>query len=273
MNPQTANTTDSDTEQSEGTEGMFSNPFAKVSLFKEDKPNILAWISLFVGIAIGCMFMYFVVVPSAKNAIRSQFESEERDYASQLNVQGAAIQSKESEIVQLQIQVSELEDRIGDLDTGMLDPFVYDPLFDAANMVIVLLKKGDETTSDEILATADAVFAMNLSNTSATESVEMSETAATLYATLCESSYPRAIEIASEKADQAYAADDYANATIYYQQVYNFDPDNAKAVYSLGLCYEAEGQFEQASMYYNIILELFPDSSYYQNAVDRLGGL
>jgi tetratricopeptide (TPR) repeat protein len=52
---------------------------------------------------------------------------------------------------------------------------------------------------------------------------------------------------------------------------YNYDPDNFNSIYFIGRSYHRLGDYDNARIYYEIIINDFPDSKRYDNAVNYLG--
>ena len=73
---ETTNTLKKDEVSSEAAQGI-----EPVSNYKEDKPNIMAWVNLFLGMAVGIAFTFLLIVPTAKANIREEYEKEKMDYS------------------------------------------------------------------------------------------------------------------------------------------------------------------------------------------------
>lgn len=65
--------------------------------YMEEKPNVMAWVTLVVGALVGVLVTFFLIVPTAKKNIRAEFTKEQLDYSSELRIKEAAITSLEKE--------------------------------------------------------------------------------------------------------------------------------------------------------------------------------
>ncbi|MBO7403208.1 MAG: tetratricopeptide repeat protein [Lachnospiraceae bacterium] len=92
----------------------FSSSKLEAEVVKEeeldDGPNMMAFISLIAGILIGVAVVFFLVVPSREQRIRDDYLAKEKNYSENLNIKITRINSLENDVVQLQLQKTELEE-------------------------------------------------------------------------------------------------------------------------------------------------------------------
>lgn len=62
----------------------------------------------------------------------------------------------------------------------------------------------------------------------------------------------------------------YTEAIQSFEASFKADPTRSGALYYIGLCYEAQGNDERAMTYFTQLVEDFPDSDYYYNALSRM---
>ncbi len=91
----------------------------------DDGPNVMAFISLIAGILIGVAVVFFLIVPSREQSIRSEFLAEEKDYSENLNIKIAKIKSLEDELSQLTLQKQEVDKALQEAE-AMLEYVHFD---------------------------------------------------------------------------------------------------------------------------------------------------
>lgn len=102
---------DSQSQQSE--EYDFTGTGASKSrIYTEDKPNFLAVITFFIGLAIGIAVVYILAVPNIKSDIRRDYEERERQIGIEVSKTNADISSYESKIRILENENTDLKSRI-----------------------------------------------------------------------------------------------------------------------------------------------------------------
>lgn len=239
-----------------------------ITRYREDKPNVLAWVNWFLGIAIGIAVTFLLIVPTAKNNIRSEYELQKRDYASELNVQIANISSKEQEITALKMQLKEKEDELAAAITSGFSPNFYDAYFEVIESYQAFLAKGNDADEDEILTMAEILYALK------TEGYT-SQAAITLLAAMKEALFPPAAEIAFTQGKKFFDNENDVQAALNLLLAsYHYKPENELLLYYLGQTYQKLEQFEEASMYYNKLLDTYPDSSLQDDVrrkIDEMG--
>lgn len=89
-----------------------SNGIFATFSYKEDKPSIMPYVNLVIGVLIGALVVYYLIVPTVKKDIRAEYESNKVDYSSELASKQALLTQKDKTISSLNRRVSELEDEV-----------------------------------------------------------------------------------------------------------------------------------------------------------------
>lgn len=242
-----------------------THSIAPISSYKEDKPNILAFVSLVAGVLIGIAVVFFLIVPTVKDNIRKEYEKEELDFSSQLNVQLATINSKDKEIESLNTKLEEAERKLQDLASEAYDEEMYDNLLSAFRLYIGV-KTAENASEDDILNLAEAISKVM------PDSME-SEVAKESYSMMKEEIFPLAFKAEYEVGRGYFDANDYEKAAKSLEKAYIYNPVYDYTLYYLGKTYQELKDTEKAVIYYGELIENCPDSSLVDYATQRLESL
>lgn len=226
-----------------------------LSSYKEDKPNIIAFVNLVLGVIIGVAIMAFLVIPSMKKNITTDENANYVDYSSGLSQQA----SKEETINSLQQDKDELEQKVESL-TAQIDSFVipenksalYDPLFDATEQYMSEMVKPESERNFTVVA--DILGSIDEANYESEESVK-------LLNRLKEEIYPSVAIIHYQSGHSLYTAEKYDEALAELAKAMAFDPTDVNAIYFTARAYHRLDNKERAIFYYNIVVTDYPDSS------------
>jgi tetratricopeptide (TPR) repeat protein len=237
------------------TEARGTGAIMPVSSYREDKPNIMAFINLVVGVVIGLAVTAFLVVPTLKHRW-SESNPDVVDYGAEL----AQMEENEKTIASLQSEKEELEHKVEQLQT-QLDNIVipedksilYNPLLQVTQLYLAELDKSererDYLTVAEQLTTIDETKLDN-------------EDAKALVTILRDAVYPTVARLYYKKGhDQLYNSGKYEEALEELEKAMYFDPTDVDAVYFIARSYHRLGDHPNAAIYYNIVITDFPDSS------------
>jgi len=244
-----------------------SSTIMPVSSYREDKPNIMAFVNLIIGVLIGIAVTAFLIVPSIKRNNVADNNQDYVDYSAGL----AALEEKEAAIAKLQEENAELNKKINDLQAKLdgieipeVNPRLYDPLFEAASLYMDELKKRerdrDYTQIAEILRNIDA-------------GKYESEQSLQLIDRLKQEIFPIVSKIHYDKGHKLYSNYKYEEALDELFLAYNYDQTNVDAIYFIARSYHRLEDYESARTYYEMIVNDFSDSRRYQNAAEFLESL
>lgn len=235
-----------------------------ISSYKEDKPNIIAYVNLIIGVLIGLAVGAILLYPSFKNKDVSDNNQKYVDYSAGL----AAIEEKEATITTLQEEKFALEERVvklqAELDGIELpehNPRIYDSLFEATNLYIGELVK--EEGERELLQLAELLRLIDTSNYE-------SDAALQLLDYLKGEIYPTASKEYYDRGHDFYSDYKYEEALEDLHIALQYAPDDVNAIYFLARSYHRLVDYESAQLYYEMIVNDYPDSKRYKNAKSYL---
>ncbi|MDE7211658.1 MAG: tetratricopeptide repeat protein [Lachnospiraceae bacterium] len=234
--------------------------------YSEDKPNIMAWVTLVVGALLGVLVTFFLIVPNAQKSIRNEFEKEQLDYSSELRIKEAAITSLEKEAELWKTRYEETQRELSGIVVPEYDVEMYNDLFLTLQNYLVVSVKEDATVN-ELIELAGQLSELD------TERMDNADAKA-LVQKMQKGIGDRVAEPAYTLGRQAYDDEDYEQAAIYLQASYDYGFHNDYCCYYLGRSYQQMGAYEQAAEYYRILLSQFPSSSlsgYTRTRLEEMG--
>ncbi len=233
-----------------------ADAYKTITPYKEEKPSILPFVNVLIGIIIGLAIMYCLILPhmrsnEAENANKNFKEYSQNQAAADSNVTTLKSNNEKltKQIEQLQQQIEELQGTEATGDVNMLDE--YDSLFKAVKSYIA----GDkESAADKIVD----IEKDTLSSSAAKD----------IYKKIKSETFADASEKAFEEGRDAYNGDgdyagnqDYDKAIELLDKALKYDKDNTDAMYFLGRCYQKKEDKEKAKEYYENIINNYPTSS------------
>lgn len=246
-------------------ENSITSSIMPISSYKEDKPNIMAFVNLVVGVIIGIAVTAFLILPSVDKRRSMKDNSDYVDYSSGLAIQ----EEKDKTIKELQQKNTDLQKQVDDLQAEV-DSFVmpedsnvvYNPLFEAVDRYMTEMAKTNTRDRDytgiaEILATID-------------ESKYESETSVALLKRLQEDVYPTASQIHYDLGHNLYSRAKYEESLAEFDKSMTYDPTNVNPVYFAARAYHRLQDYDNAATYYSLVLSDYPGSKREKNAKDFL---
>jgi tetratricopeptide (TPR) repeat protein len=239
--------------------------YQPITLYKEEKPSILPFVHVLLGVILGIVVMQFLVTPALKQKSSTKENNEFKTYSENLASGESDVSSLQNANEELQEQVDELTQRLSDLQEGSptdIDTLqqVYDDLIAAMQFYI----NGDNLSAAKKLSQVDAD---SLSGDDAKK----------FYRKIKKETYATASQSYFEKGRDCYNGEgdyvgkqDYDKAIKLLKKALTFDSDNTDAIYFLGRCYQQKSDTETAKEYYNQIVNDYPDSTRVTEAKSRL---
>ncbi|MGB4658436.1 MAG: tetratricopeptide repeat protein [Mobilitalea sp.] len=232
-----------------------TNSIMPISSYREDKPNIIAFVNLVIGVIIGIAVMAFLVVPTIKKNQVADGNSTDTEYISDL----AKMEEKDNTIASLQQDNEELKYENEQLQTKVDSIVVtedntdtYTGLIEAAELYLV--EQGKAEGDRDYSAVADIL--------SKIDDTQLKDDAATsLYTTMKTASYPEAAVAYYESGHALYTDGKYEEALIDLAKAMIFDPTDVSAIYFTGRSYQRLEDKENAAIYYQKVITDYPDSS------------
>ncbi len=235
-----------------------------VTSYREDKPNVMAFVNLVIGVVIGLAVMAILVIPSLKKNQSAEENKGYVDYSAGL----ATLEEKEETIktlqqgnMELEQKVSQLQSQIDNIIVPEANPELYDQLFSITGKYMDELAK--EENDRELSAIADGLLAID------TTQYE-SEAAIFLYNRLKEEIFTVVADQYYDEGHDLYSDNKYEEALEILLKAYALNPTDVNAIYFIGRSYHRLGDYENATLYYTIITTDFADTNRYSEAMDRL---
>ncbi len=198
-----------------------------------------------IGVVIGLATMYFLVLPASIKTEKDKANKEINQISEQIDIKTSTIAELEAERDDLERQITalqnELEGYVG--EGGTLK--VFDGLMDAA--------KGYVETSD-VLATANYLEEIE-------ETIDISQTSAAfqeLYSALFVKIGPEVSAYYYGIGYEAYRNELYEDAINNLTMAVKYDAANRDALFNLANAYKRSEDKDNALMYYQKVIELFP---------------
>ncbi len=232
--------------------------YSHLSGYSEDKPNIMAFVNLIIGIIIGIAVVGFLVVPTVKNEMQEEYNNqfeESNDDSSQM----------ESKLESLEKTNETLEKKIDTLTKEL----------EAANKTIA-----DSTTKETVDYTQlfNAISYYNAEEYEkcalALSGIDVSkydiQQAKIIYNNLKAEVYPDVVEKYYEEGREKCNAGKYDEALTVLLPAYKMDPKNPDVLYFIGRSYQKSEDYTNALKYYNLLIDAAPDSSRAATAKTRI---
>lgn len=262
----------SQTEQKMDTEESVPQPIAPMDSYREDKPNYIAFIAFFAGIIIGISVLYALVIPNVKSNITNAYNEKERDYASVISVHTATISSLESERDALKKQIEELKkqaENYVEYDTEQYTELLAVAAEYPDYLERLLLAVEEETLMDELDSFES--FAKQL-NTMELRFAE-NKAAMQIYETMKSRVCTVLADACYDYGHTIYNNGDYEEALPYLEMAYEYRKEHSETLYFLARTYHRLNQYDKAIPIYTALIENYPDSKRYADAVKFLDAI
>ncbi len=230
-----------------------SGAIMPISSYREDKPNIMAFVNLVIGVIIGLAVMAILVIPTLSKK-KADGDTNVADYGTALarmEEQDNMIASLKTENEGLKSQVEKLQGNIDNMVIPKDNSLQYQPLMQATALYLAELEKGEGDRS--FLEVAELLVGIDDKNLE-------SEDARNLITTLRTTVYPNAARAQYEKGHNLYSDGKYNEAIEELAKAIAYDPKDVDPVYFTARAYHRLEDKENAAIYYNIVLQDFPDS-------------
>ena len=242
-----------------------ADAYKTITPYKEERPSVLPFVNVLIGIIIGLAVMYCLVIPHMRSNEADNANDNFKAYSENQAAADSDAATLRNQNETLQAKIKDLEEELGELSgsnsesgESMLD--VYDDIFSAVSAYIE--KNGEKAA--EILLNIDS------------ESLS-SDAAKKMYKKIADASFEEASIKAYEEGRDAYNGEgdysgkrDYNKAIEMLEQSLEYNPDNTDAMYFLGRTYQQLSKPKKAKSYYDKIINDYPDSPRVAEAGSRL---
>ena len=219
--------------------------------YKEDKPNVWAWVNLILGVAIGICTLFILIVPTIKGNYENKIKNLQVEHDAELSKQTQTISSLEKEKQSAEEQMAKLQQEFDGIEVETYDDTIYDTLFKVSNLYVAELEK-DKNNIDYVKV-AEELSKVKLDTLEKPEAI-------TLYETMKEATFVQASKKVYNDGHKLYQSSKYDEALVKLNLAYELDPENLSAIYFIGRTYHRLSEFDKARTYYTILTENYPDS-------------
>ncbi len=226
------------------------------SSYKEERFNMWPYLNLILGAILGIAVVYFLLVPTAKKSVASNYEAQFNEYTNELSAQSARVTGLENEKAALEKEVEELQEKLNALTADGIDADTYTNFYKAIKYYL----DGNEEEAAKALSEVK-------------ESAIDNKAAKEIYNAIKSTTFKDTAEDLAEEGRIVYNNGKYDEAIELLNKALDMDKDNVKAIYFLGRCYHRMGDNDKAKDYYNTILTQYPDSDRAGEAKSRLAEL
>lgn len=238
--------------------------FFPMSTYKEDKPNIWAWVNLILGVVIGVFALFFLVVPTVKGHYVAEINKIKVAQDAELSKQTQEVSSLEKTNKELQDQVGKLQSQLEGYTAQTGEGTGYTSLLKASQLYLTALKENSNKIDYAPIAEELAkVNADALEDSSAKD----------LYDLIKKDTMIKAAEDLFDEGHNLYSQGKYEDALKPLTEANSYDPDNVDVIYFIGRSYHKMNDLENAKKYYTMLTDNYPDSSRASEAQSRLAGL
>ena len=198
-------------------------------------------VNMIIGIAIGALITWFLIVPSVKQTVRN-------DANKAVEAANETISTKEQTILSLQTQVEDLENQLSDAqktsEAGTTELASYKQLM----IAYVSYLNEDITTAGTALATVDVSLLDDLSKQA------YDEVNAQVNADYLKAAY--------EEGTSAYKNGDYDAAITNFEKIMDISEtyEDGDAMFTLAQAYRKNGDDDSAAKYFRKIVTLYPNT-------------
>lgn len=233
-------------------EQAVKNTIMPVSTYREDKPNIMAFINLVIGVVIGIALTAILIIPTVKKSGSGSDYSNSTTSEAQLQQKNNEINTLKTENTSLKNSVKDLQNQIKDSVVPADEIAAYDALSDATEKYLAQQDKYESQRDYSDIAEALAKI---------DDTKLESDAAVKLLKSLRDIAYPTVAKDYYNKGHNLYSQAKYDESLKVLAQAMTFDPKDVDAVYFTGRAYDRLGDKDNAKTYYNKVINDFPDST------------
>lgn len=220
--------------------------------------GINAFIQIALGIVIGLCVTIFLITPSKVQSAQDELRVQINDYAEQLD-------RKNTEIVELETRISQLEQTNLSLQDKLNALSGSDGALREINELMAAAYAALDQSQD-VMKIEQHLGAVSQTYVEQEASPEFLD----LYNYLRSSIGDSVSQSYYSSGLDAYNQMDYTTAITHLGRAYQYDRNNDNALYYLGLAYMDSGDVEHAAESFNQLIEVFPNSTLVTKAQQKL---
>ena len=240
-----------------------SDAYKQITPYKVEKPSILPFVNIVVGVVIGMAVMGFLIMPHINASNSQKANSEFKKYSEEKASNASDVSSLKAETEKLQKELDAVKKENNALQGGSGGETMQESY---ENLVAAMQYYMDNDNGKA----ATALAGVN-------EKILQSDTAKDAYKRIKEETFATASYDLFKEGRDAYNGEgdyvgkkDYDKAIELLESALEYNEDNTDALYFLGRCYQQMSDSEKAKEYYNTIINNYPDSKRVSEAQKRL---
>ncbi|MCR5608228.1 MAG: tetratricopeptide repeat protein [Lachnospiraceae bacterium] len=227
-------------------------PLEALSFMREDKPNVMLYVNLAIGLLLGLGVALCLILPHQRRKMVTEYNAASISKSDELAASLLDLDNVKNEKDTLLIKVDSLNNEINDLKTQMSGAECYNNLITAARLYIA----GDDENAAVTLSNVDV-------------NLLASEDAMVVYDYIKERVYPGVIARFVSEGKNLCNSGKMEEALVPLLKAYKMEPDNG-ALYFLGRSYQKLGDIDNAKKYYEELIELYPNTTRAATARKRM---
>lgn len=239
--------------------------FAPVSGFPDEKPGIMPWVNLIVGIVVGLAVSYFLIFPQISSNMSSEDSKKFKNLSEQVAELNSTKSSLENDKKDLNAQITELQGQVEKMKGD--DPETVSKLEDKYKTLLEAFALYQNNSTTEA---ADTLSSIKEDDLGVKEAKDM-------YKQIKEATFDKASQEYYSQGEQAFTGEgDYAGVPDYdaaikaLKKAIKLKEDNVDAIYYMGRCYQQKGDMDKAKKYYEQIMSKHSSDSRAADAQSRL---
>ncbi len=223
-----------------------------------DSRGLSTVLNMIIGVAIGLAVAVFLILPARIQTEVSKVNEEITKYSELLNQKTADVQEREDRIESMQSEIDSLKEAL-DAYTGTDGTIAaYEQLLEAVSLYMA--------EEPDFMAVADSLGRIDEEYVAQ----EAPEYFKNVYDALLVLIGPDVSASYYETGMAEYNVQNYSEAINYLEMAVAFNAEDSKALYQLAEAYYRNEDMENAAIYYNRVIELFPGYTSAVNAQRRL---
>jgi len=239
--------------------------YKPITPYKEEKPSIMPFINIVVGVLIGMALMGFLIIPHIQSNKSDKENLEFKKYSEQKASTDSNVSTLKNEKEKLEEEIKKLKEEnealTGDSSgNGSTLQVSYENLLAAM----------ESYSADDKVTAAKKLVKVN-------EEILSGSKAKKIYKDIKENTFGETSQSYFEQGRDAYNGEgeyagqkDYDKAIKLLQKSLDFDQDNTDSLYFMGRCYQQKSDAEKAKEYYKKIVDDYPQSGRVAEANRRL---
>lgn len=228
-----------------------------IHTYAEQKPNIMIWINLVLGVIIGVAFFWLLFSPG----IRKKAVADNQAQVISLNEQ---LVEKDAEMESLKKEVASLEQDMKEMSYHLNQESMEGPITDTARgSYESLIQAVTYYMNDQLPEAAEALLGVIPSDLT-------TDTSVALFEKLTGQLYTGQSQQVYQQGHDMYTSGDYEAAMELFDKALQMDQDNVDAIYFMGRSLQRLGNNDSAKLWYSRLVEDYAGTPRAEEAAERL---